>query len=142
MIFWFTGQPGSGKTTLALELMKRVENPIHIDGDNLREIFKNFDYTPKGRRLNIENVITIARFLDHMEYNIIISVVAPFRELRESLKKTNKVTEIYVHTNRIRGREHYFSKNYEKPINNYIDMDTTDLSPTECIQKLLDILSK
>ena len=140
MIFWFTGQPGAGKTTLALELMKHLEKPIHIDGDNLREIFKNFDYTSKGRRQNIENVITIARFLDHMEYNIIISVVAPFRELRESLKKTNRVTEIYVHTNKIRGREHYFSKNYEKPINNYIDMDTSELSPSQCINMLLDKL--
>ena len=140
MIFWFTGQPGAGKTTLALELMKHLEKSIHIDGDNLREIFKNFDYTSKGRQENIKNVITIARFLDHMEYNIIISVVAPFRELRESLKKTNKVTEIYVHTDKIRGREHYFSKNYEKPLNNYIDMDTSKLSPSECIKMLLDKL--
>lgn len=140
MIFWFTGQPGAGKTTLAIELMKHLEKSIHIDGDNLREIFKNFDYTSKGRQENIKNVITIARFLDHMEYNIIISVVAPFRELRESLKKTNKVTEIYVHTNKIRGREHYFSKNYEKPLNNYIDMDTSTLSPSECIKMLLDKL--
>ncbi len=138
MIFWFTGQPGSGKTTLALELIKRIDNTIHIDGDNLRDILKNYDYTSEGRIKNITNVIVLARFLDYKGFNVIISVVAPFRELRESLKKTNNVKEIFVHTTDIRGREHYFSKNYEKPITNYIDMDTTKLSVEQCIDNLLN----
>ena len=64
MIYWFTGQPGSGKTTLAVELIKHLDNPIHVDGDNLRDILKNYHYTDVGRKKNIENVITIARFLD------------------------------------------------------------------------------
>ena len=57
MIYWFTGQPGAGKTTLALELIKHLSNPIHIDGDNLRDILKNYDYTDSGRKNNIENVM-------------------------------------------------------------------------------------
>jgi len=126
MIYWFTGQPGAGKTTLANEVMKIVDNPIHIDGDNLRKIFNNYDYTEKGRRKNIETVISIARFLDYKNYNVIISVVAPYRDLRESLKETNKVVEFYVHTNDIRGRENYFCEDYEKPEKNFVDIDTTD----------------
>lgn len=50
MIYWFTGHPGAGKTTLALELIKQLDNPIHIDGDNLRDILKNYDYTDIGRK--------------------------------------------------------------------------------------------
>ena len=46
MIYWFTGQPGAGKTTLAVELIKHLDNPIHIDGDNL----KNYDYTDVGKK--------------------------------------------------------------------------------------------
>jgi cytidine diphosphoramidate kinase len=137
MIYWFTGQPGAGKTTLALELINRLDNCIHIDGDNLRDILKNYDYTPEGRIKNISNVITIARYLDYKKFNVIISVVAPFRDLRESLKESNEVTEIFVHTNEKRGREHYFSKNYEKPLKNFTSIDTTNKTAKECIDLLL-----
>ena len=47
------------------------------------------------------------------------------RYLREDLKNTNTVKEFYVHTDNKRGRENFFCKNYEKPENNYIDIDTT-----------------
>ena len=48
MIIWLTGQPGSGKTTLANMLMKvlsdnRNSNLINLDGDDLRKINKNED---------------------------------------------------------------------------------------------------
>ena len=138
MIYWFTGQPGAGKTTLALELITHLKNTIHIDGDNLRDILKNYDYSNEGRIQNITNVIVLARFLDHKGFNVIISVVAPYRKLRESLKETNKCIEIYVHTTNIRGRENYFSEKYEKPLTNYIDMDTTILNIEECVDNLLD----
>jgi adenylylsulfate kinase len=51
MIYWFTGQPGAGKTTLAKKLVEylNVGNTIHIDGDDLRDIFKNKDYSENGR---------------------------------------------------------------------------------------------
>ena len=50
MIYWFTGQPGAGKTTLAKHLMDNLgeDNPIHIDGDDLRDIFQNKDYSELG----------------------------------------------------------------------------------------------
>jgi len=140
MIYWFTGQPGAGKTTLALELIKHLSNPIHIDGDNLRDILKNYDYTYSGRKKNIENVITIARFLDFKNYDVVISVVAPFKKLREELKKTNTVKEFYVHTNKKRGRENFFCKQYEKPEDNYIDVDTTIYTVKESIDIILNKL--
>ena len=99
MIYWFTGQPGAGKTTLAKAMIEECnDNCIHIDGDGLRDLFQNFDYTPKGRVKNIQSVLDLCRFLDDKGLTVVVSVVAPYRDMRESLKSTNKVTEIYVHT--------------------------------------------
>ena len=145
MIIWFTGQPGAGKTTLALKLIeeKKRENPelniVHIDGDNLRSITQNFDYSLEGRKKNIENVHTIARFMDFYGALVVISVVAPLRIMRDNLKETNKMTEVYVHTTNMRGREQNFAKNYEAPEKNFIDIDTTVDSVEESISKILKV---
>lgn len=59
MIVNIIGQPGSGKSTLAEELKKRISE-IHkehtviiIDGDIVRKVSNNFDYSNTGRRINI-----------------------------------------------------------------------------------------
>ena len=148
MIIWFTGQPGAGKTTLALKFIeeKKRENPdlsvVHIDGDNLRSITQNFDYSLEGRKKNIENVHTIARFMDYHEALVVISVVAPLRVMRNALKETNKMTEVYVHTTNVRGREQNFAKNYEPPDNDFIDIDTTNDSVEKSVSKIFKVLEK
>lgn len=120
---------------------KREKNPelniVHIDGDNLRSITQNFDYSLEGRKKNIENVHAIARFMDFYGALVVISVVAPLRIMRDNLKETNKMTEIYVHTTNVRGREKNFAKNYEAPEKNFIDIDTTVDSVEESISKIL-----
>ena len=46
MIYWFTGQPGSGKTVLANLLKEQVlPHAYRIDGDEMRELFANKDYS-------------------------------------------------------------------------------------------------
>ena len=50
MIYWFTGQPGAGKTVLANALKQQLENTFHIDGDDLRDIFDNKDYSEAGTK--------------------------------------------------------------------------------------------
>ena len=53
MIYWFTGQPGHGKTTLAKALIAHLRaqgtEPFHVDGDDLRALTANADYSRAGR---------------------------------------------------------------------------------------------
>ena len=139
MIYWFTGQPGSGKTTLANALMERLntEKMLHIDGDGLRDIFKNYDYSNVGREKNLSNVITIARFMDAKNYDVFISVVAPIKKFRDSLKSTNTVKEVYLHTTDVRGRENFFAKQYEKPTEDFLELDTGKFTVEECVDKII-----
>ena len=135
MIYYFTGQPGAGKTTLA-ELLY-APGDIHIDGDDIREIFNNKDYSEKGRKLNVQRAHDIAQFMDSKGFDVIISLVSPFRELRDELKSKTEMVEIYVHTTEDRGKNHYHVKGYEPPFENFIDIDTTNEEVLKTRDKLM-----
>ena len=137
MIFWFTGQPGSGKTTLGKALVDKLGNAFHIDGDDLRGLSSNADYSEQGRINNIRTAQSIAMYLDNKGHDVVVSVVAPYKWLREEFKKRHKVNEIYLHTTEIRGREHYFAEDYEVPTDNFLDLDTTNISIESCIESIM-----
>jgi hypothetical protein len=147
MIFWFTGQPHAGKTTLAKHLYKFLsENSIKktflVDGDDLRKINNNKDYTEQGRRNNIAQAIAIAKYLDSLNYNVIVALVSPYKDMRDELKANSDVVEIYVHTTEIRGREHFHVENYEPPTVKFINLDTTNVDETSSMNQLLNNIQK
>lgn len=147
MIYLFTGQPGSGKTTLAKKLQLWLQTDkknwrksvFHIDGDQLRELFPNTDYSKEGRYKNITKAFDIAKYLDSCGNDVVISLVSPYRELREKLKSECKVTEVYCHTKKMRGREDKFALDYEPPIEYFVDLDTSD-SPDNTFNKFIKII--
>ena len=140
MIVNLTGQAGAGKSTIARELEKILYNSIVIDGDELREIFVNKDYSEDGRRKNITNAYNIARFLETKGFTPIVALISPYEDLREDLKSITKVKEIYIHTTQIRGREDYFAQNYSSPISNFLDL-STDSNLEECVEKIIQYLN-
>lgn len=143
-IYWFTGQPGSGKTTLGALLHQFINHSPYnspsfiIDGDDIRDIFKNKDYSENGRRKNISKAQDIAIFLNNRGYSVVASLVSPYKDQREEFKKNYNVVEIYVHTEDIRGRENYFVSDYDKPTQNFIDLDTTNIDISTSFNELLE----
>jgi adenylylsulfate kinase len=139
MIYYLIGQPHAGKTTLSKLLKQHLypQNIIQIDGDDIRDIFQNKDYSEDGRRKNIQKAQDIAKFLNSKGFDVIISLVSPYRDLRNELKVSSNVIEIYIHTDDIRGRENFHVENYEKPTENYIDIDTTGVSEFTSLGELI-----
>jgi adenylylsulfate kinase len=139
MIYYLIGQPHAGKTTLSKLLKDRLypQNIIQIDGDDLRDIFQNKDYSDEGRRNNIRRAQDIAMFLNAKGIDVIMSLVSPYKDLRDEFKEKCNVIEIYVHTDDIRGRESFHVENYEKPTENYIDINTTETSEFNSLCELI-----
>ncbi len=131
MILWFTGQPGSGKTTLCNEIKKRLQGKvIHFDGDDIRDVLNNKDYTEKGRRKNIQFVINMAKVMEKKGFLVLVSLVSPYRDLR-----IGKI--IYLNSSRDLRKE-YWVKDYEPPQQNFTKINT-DKPIGECIDEILNV---
>ena len=139
MIYWLTGQPGAGKTTLAKWLDAHFAGKSTIvDGDDIRSIFDNKDYSEVGRRKNIELAQNIAKFIHHKGGIAIVSLVSPYITQRETFKieMGENIKEIFVHTTDIRGREQFHVKEYNPPTENFVDVDTSNRNEYETVQEL------
>ena len=145
MIYWLTGQPGAGKTTLVKMLYTHLHpmKPMIVDGDDIREIFNNKDYSEAGRRKNVELAQHLAHFIHNKGGVALVSLVSPYKDQRDSFKQLigdDNIKEIYVHTTQDRGREHFFVEGYQPPIENFIDCDTTIDNEFQSYRKLLQKL--
>ena len=141
MIIWLTGQPGSGKTTICQEILRlRDYRVFHIDGDDLRDLFENKDYSETGRRKNIELAQQIAQYLHNKGKDVLVSLVSPYKDQRDKFKEKmgDNLVEVYIHTTDVRGREDFFVKEYESPTEKYLSIDTTNESVEESTKKVLD----
>lgn len=140
MIYWFTGQPCAGKTTLAKKLEEHIVDNIYmIDGDDMRELFSNKDYSIKGRVENVGTAQRIAHYLHNQGQDVIVSLVSPYIDQREDFKKLlrDNIMEFYVHTSEERERDHFKSSAYIAPQENFIDIDTTVDTPEQSLKKIL-----
>lgn len=137
MIIVIFGQPGAGKTTIAQHLVK--ENFHHIDGDVLRDIFKNKDYSREGRIKNLNRASDIAVYMDSISSNVVLSFVYPYEEAREYLSKLTKgVKWIYLIYQEDRGRDQFKVADFELPHMDDVDLiiNTSNTSVEDSVDQI------
>lgn len=142
MIYWFTGQPCAGKTVLANKLKKVKPGAFRIDGDDMRELFSNKDYSINGRVINVGTAQRIAQYLNNQGKDVIVSLVAPYIDQREDFKTLmgDQMVEFYIHTTEPRERDHFKAIAYTPPLTNFIDIDTTYDTEEQSLKKILDAI--
>jgi adenylylsulfate kinase-like enzyme len=138
MIYWFTGQPCAGKTVLSRYLHSYLKmKPFLIDGDDLRDLTINKDYSINGRVDNVNTAQKIAHYLHNQGKDVIVALVSPYIDQREDFKKLiglENMVEFYVHTSEERERDHFKAIAYNPPISDYVDIDTTHDTPEQSFE--------
>ena len=72
-VLWITGLSGSGKTTLAKKIVEidKVNNWIHLDGDQLRQILSSGNFYDRLSRLALSKQYSkIAKVISDQNYNV------------------------------------------------------------------------
>lgn len=105
-IVWFTGLSGSGKSSIANLLEKRLtaegRHAYILDGDNVRHgLNKDLGFTEAARVENIRRVAEVAKLMADAGLIVLVSFISPFekeRRLAREIAGDINFVEIYVDT--------------------------------------------
>ena len=105
-ILWFTGLSGSGKSTIANLVEKRLHalgrHTYVLDGDNVRHgLNRDLGFTDADRVENIRRVSEVAKLFVDAGIIVLVSFISPFRSERRMARETvaeNEFMEIFVDT--------------------------------------------
>ena len=90
---WFTGLSGSGKSTIAIEVERRlVQRGISayvLDGDNIRQgLNTNLGFSPEDRTENIRRIGEVAKLFNDAGVVVLTAFISPYREDRDRVRTT------------------------------------------------------
>ncbi len=158
-VIWFTGLSGAGKSTIATEVEKYLNQNNYavylLDGDNIRHgINKDLGFEEKDRNENIRRITEIAKLFQDAGLIVLVSFITPFEEMRKSAKEIigkENLIEVYVkaslETCMKRDPKGLYKKNiknftgisspYEIPKNPNLILDTENESVEECSKKVM-----
>ncbi len=166
-VLWMTGLSGSGKSTIANEVEKILysqgKKTYILDGDNIRHgLNKDLGFTDKDRVENIRRVAEVAKLMCDAGLIVITAFISPFRlerEMARSLFEKNDFKEIYISTplkvaekrdpkglykKARQGKIPNFTgidSIYEKPTNPELEIDTSKVSLSKAVKKILNIIT-
>ncbi len=163
---WMTGLSGSGKSTVA----KGLERYLHeqgyltkmLDGDNIRVgINNNLGFSEKDRTENIRRIAEVSKLFINcgiITLNCFVSPTCEMRQMAKDIIGADNFIEVFINASvaecekrdvkglyaKVReGKIKNFTgidAPFEAPKNAAIEIDTTDLSIDESIQKILDYI--
>lgn len=114
-----------------------------VDGDEVRNLFNNHDFSAEGRLRNLERVSDIAVYMNQNNFDyVIISAVYPYQKSRDYLMNAAKGDVLLVRLvyDNPRGREDYHVKDFENDISDYLYLNTDLLTLDECVNIILNRL--
>lgn len=149
MIIVLFGQPHSGKTTLGelvrqFAQLKKHTEVHHLDGDALRKLYDNTDYSKEGRITNLNRASDIAAYLDSKGLDVVMSLVYPYIEARTYLNTlVPNVKWVYLTYDGERGREKFHVKDFDYPIGeDVITINTSNQSVHDSLVEILRLVQQ
>lgn len=165
-LLWFTGLSGSGKSTIANAVEKKlVEAGIHtymLDGDNVRKgLNNNLGFSPEDRTENIRRIAEVAHLMVDAGLVVLAAFVSPYQMDRDNIKQTvgaSNYIEVFVNTpieecerRDVKGLyakarageiKNFTGINapYEAPQHPDVEIDTTKQSVEEAVAVVIDFI--
>lgn len=104
VVLWFTGLSGSGKSTVAREVEKKLHQSGRLayvlDGDNIRfGLNKNLGFSPEDRAENIRRIGEVAKLFADAGVITLTAFISPYRADRDMARKLleeGEFIEIFV----------------------------------------------
>ncbi|WP_417316872.1 sulfate adenylyltransferase subunit CysN [Emcibacter sp.] len=167
-VLWFTGYSGSGKSTVANALEKKLfargNHTYVLDGDNVRHgLNKDLGFTDVDRVENIRRVSETSKLMVDAGLITLVSFISPFRSERRMAREAmeeGEFIEIFINTplevceqrdpkglyKKARAGEIKnftgFDSPYEEPDDPELAIDTTDLEPEKAADRIIEYLEE
>ena len=163
-VLWFTGLSGSGKSTIANEVQRRLyatgRHSFILDGDNVRHgLNRDLGFTDADRVENIRRVAEASKLMVEAGLITLVSFISPFRaerELARNLMEEGEFIEIFVNTPlsvaETRDPKGLYKKAragnlknftgidspYEAPENPEIEINTAEMSVEDATERVIN----
>jgi adenylyl-sulfate kinase len=168
LVVWLTGLSGSGKTTIAIEVEKRLfarQVPVYrLDGDVLRlGLNADLGFSPADRKENIRRAAEVARLFQVAGLIVLASFISPQQAMREfarSLVPEGAFLEVYVQASletciqrdpkgnyqrALAGKIQNYTgidQAYDEPLNPELVLNTEQLPISACAARVVDEIDK